>query len=239
MLAVLTAAVTALMLPGNAHVGGRVAAESGRYATTVIRMEVAAVETPKIESSCGFDFVPLLTALQSGEFREADFITRAALIKLAGQRAVDRGYVYFSEVPNLPVEDMATIERLWQAYSDGKFGYAVQAQAWLSKKVNKNFDLFFARIGWMNKEGALLRWLPEAKGDEFIYDVAKAPKGHLPLTSTLRGQQLLEGLLTHKAWELEGECHTSVRSNPPRLRLSALCTTAVSLSPTHHNHRVC
>ena len=112
--------------------------------------------------------------------------------------------MYFTEAPKLPVEDMATLERLWRAYSDGKFGYAVQRQAFESKKANKNFENFFERIGWKNKDGSLLRWLPEAKGDEFIYDLEKAPKGHLPLTSALRGTQLLQGLLYHPAWDLEG-----------------------------------
>jgi hypothetical protein len=161
------------------------------------------IEVPKMESACGFDFVPLLTALQAGEWREADFITRDCLIALAGDQAVKRGYVYFTEAPKLPVEDMATLERLWRAYSDGKFGYAVQRQAFESKKANKNFENFFERIGWKNKDGSLLRWLPEAKGDEFIYDLEKAPKGHLPLTSALRGTQLLQGLLYHPAWDLE------------------------------------
>ena len=46
---------------------------------------------------------------------------------LAGPAAQKRGYVYFSDVPKLPKEDLATIERLWLAYSDGKFGYSVQA----------------------------------------------------------------------------------------------------------------
>ena len=45
--------------------------------------------------------------------------------------------MYFTEAPKLPVEDMATLERLWRAYSDGKFGYAVQRQAFESKKANK------------------------------------------------------------------------------------------------------
>ena len=41
----------------------------------------------------------------------------------------------------------------------------------------------------------------EEKNDEFVYDVDKAVKGHLPLTSALRGTQLLEGLMDHKAWD--------------------------------------
>jgi len=164
---------------------------------------IEVVEPPLMESSCSFDFVPLLTALQSGEFREADGLTRDALITLAGPAAVTRGYVYFTEVPKLPEEDLATIERLWRAYSGNKFGYAVQREAFNSKKVGRNFDKFFDRIGWKNPDGSLLRWLPEAKNDEFVYDVQKAVKGHLPLTSALRGTQLLEGLMDHKAWDRE------------------------------------
>jgi len=183
----------------------QLAAASSRSAASCVRCQETSVEItpPAMESKVGFDYVPLLTALQAAEFREADFITRDALIEIAGPEAVKRGYVYFTEVPKLPVEDMSTIERLWRTYSDGKFGYAVQAKAFESKKVDKDFDKFFERIGWKNKEGSLLRWLPEVKADEFIYDLDKAPKGHLPLTSALRGTQLLKNLLSHPAWEEE------------------------------------
>ena len=61
---------------------------------------------PPLESAVGFDFVPLLTALQAGEFREADFITRDALIKIAGPAAEKRGFVYWTEAPKLPMEDV-------------------------------------------------------------------------------------------------------------------------------------
>lgn len=191
------------LLPGQ--IGSAAAAVHRRCPPALSAATTAAspVNVPKIESACGFDYVPLLTALQAGEFREADQLTRDALITFAGKRAIERGYVYFTEAPKLPIEDMATLDRLWQAYSGGKFGYSVQSRCYDSKKVNRNLDELFARVGWKHKDGSLLRWLPEASGDEFIYDVEKAPKGHLPLTSTLRGQQLLEGLLTHDAWALE------------------------------------
>jgi len=98
---------------------------------------------------------------------------------------------------------MATLERLWRAYSGDKFGYSVQREAFNSKKVRRDFEKFFDRIGWKNSEGGLLRWLPEEKQDEFVYDVDKAVKGHLPLTSALRGTRLLENLMDHKAWDRE------------------------------------
>jgi len=167
------------------------------------RMMCAAVmpETPPaLESDCGFDHVPLSIALQSGDFLEADQITRDALIKLAGDSAVSRGYVYFAEVPNLPEADLATIERLWLAYSGGKFGYSVQVKVLQSKKVNNNLEKLFDKIGWRNEKGQLLRWLPEKANNEFIYELDAAPEGHLPLTNTLRGQQLITALFKHPVW---------------------------------------
>jgi len=170
---------------------------------------VAEIVTPKMESSVGFDFVPLLTALQTGEFREADQLTRDGLITIAGEQAQKRGFVYFSEVPKMPKEDLATIERLWNTYSEGKFGYSVQAKAFNSKRVERKLPDLYDRIGWQRedidgngdeKSKKLLRWLPDAKSDEFIYDLEKAPVGHLPLTSTLRGTQLLMNLLDSEVW---------------------------------------
>jgi len=174
-------------------------------------------DVPKMESSVGFDFVPLLTALQAGEFREADQLTRDGLITIAGEQAQKRGFVYFSEVPKLPKEDLATIERLWNTYSKGKFGYSVQAKAFNSKRVARKLPDLYDRIGWQRKDidgngdeksKKLLLWLPDAKQDEFIYDLEKAPIGHLPLTSTLRGTQLLLNLLDSDVWnndEFEAE----------------------------------
>ena len=43
------------------------------------------------------------------------------------------------------------------------------------------------------------RWFGDS---EFFYDL-KAPKGHLPLTSALRGTQLLKALLQHDLWETD------------------------------------
>lgn len=284
MLATTLLATVALALhvpqPGSLRVHPRVAAGP------VPRMCAAAgfvtPDTPPlIESECSFDHVPLSIALQTGDFLEADQITRDSLIKLAGEQAVGRGYVYFTEVAKLPEKDLATIERLWLAYSGGKFGYSVQAKELKTKKINGNLEKLFVRIGWMNDQvrplarlpmhqappvrearpsrlpgltrparcryvlqGKLLRWLPEKKSNDFIYELDKvrppgvpalpsftacgpnyadakrksqkekrrlcaarllvgsphvspfaraliqAPNGHLPLTNTLRGQQL-------------------------------------------------
>lgn len=44
------------------------------------------------------DYILLRDELAKGEFRAADDETRSLLIRLAGDLAVKRGWVYFSEV---------------------------------------------------------------------------------------------------------------------------------------------
>jgi len=54
---------------------------------------------------------------------------------IAGSKEKGRDFVYFTEVKNMPATDLATMERLWNKFSKGKFGYSVQ-------KVGRN-DLIF------------------------------------------------------------------------------------------------
>jgi len=175
--------------------------------------------------------------------------TRDALIVLAGSKAKGRNFVYFTEVKNIPSTDLATIERLWQRFSGGRFGYSVQAVRRRVKEreccdvrfwphpigytsvcsVNKNvpgnrfsryqffltpssssqkkwrqskgdFEVFCRKIGWTTKDGEVERKKRWFGASEFIYDVKKAPEGHLPLTSALRGTSLLKQLLNHPVW---------------------------------------
>lgn len=46
----------------------------------------------------GMDYTALREHLKAGDFRKADDETRALLIRLAGEAAIKRGWVYFSEV---------------------------------------------------------------------------------------------------------------------------------------------
>jgi hypothetical protein len=63
-----------------------------------------------------------------------------------------------------------------------------------------NFDNFIRRIGWTTMENGVERKLKWFGANEFIYTLDKAPKGHLPLTSALRGTQLLRKLMVHPVW---------------------------------------
>jgi hypothetical protein len=151
-----------------------------------------------LPSEKGVDYVPLATMLATGDFKSADQFTRDNLIKIAGSGAQARSFVYWTEVKDIPITDLATMERLWLQFSNGKFGYSVQKRQW--DICNGNFEKFIRKIGWTKLDGGVERKLKWFGANEFIYDVENAPVGHLPLTSALRGTQLLRQLMDHPAW---------------------------------------
>lgn len=152
-----------------------------------------AKKSVELKSDMGIDYTPLEEAMKAGNWREADDWTRDIIIKLAGEDAEIREYIYFTEVKNIPEADLKTIDDLWVTYSNGNFGYSVQAKIW--KREKEMWGKFFKKLDWTTGENNAYRsW----KNDEYIYK-ADAAKGHLPLTSCLRGTQLLRGLLQHPA----------------------------------------
>jgi GUN4-like/ARM-like repeat domain, GUN4-N terminal len=144
-----------------------------------------------LQSQAGIDYAPLQQLLAEQKFEAGDRLTVENLCQLAGPAAVRRKWLYFTEVDDLPIQDLQTIDQLWMLHSEGKFGYSVQRQLWLG--VQQNWDALWPKIGW--REGKKWTRYPQ----EFIWDLT-APKGHLPLTNQLRGVQLMSALLNHPAW---------------------------------------
>lgn len=139
-------------------------------------------------SESDLDYSPLQQALLEERFEEADRLTSVFLRKLAGEQAERRGYVYFSEVLTMSGLDLVTMDRLWIAYSQGRFGFTVQAR--LLATLNGRYDKLWPRIGW-KQEGVWTRY-PNA----FDWSL-KAPEGHMPLINQLRGVRLIDALLNH------------------------------------------
>ena len=139
-------------------------------------------------SESDLDYSTLQQALLEERFEEADRLTSAFLRQLAGEQAERRGYVYFSEVLSIRGLDLVTIDRLWIAYSQGRFGFTVQAR--LLATLNGRYDKLWPRIGW-KREGVWTRY-PNA----FDWSL-KAPEGHMPLINQLRGVRLIDALLNH------------------------------------------
>ena len=141
-------------------------------------------------SEVGFDYSPLQQYLLNESYEDADRFTSSKLRELAGEKAVKRGYVYFSEVELIPTIDLSTLNKLWIVYSRGKFGFTVQAK--ILDSVGGRYDKLWPRIGW-KKDGVWTRY-PKA----FNWSI-EAPNGHMPLVNQLRGVRLMDALLNHQA----------------------------------------
>ena len=144
----------------------------------------------KTPSSKGIDYGPLQKNLLEEKFEEADRLTTSFLRILAGDSAVERGYVYFSEIASIPSVDLNTLDRLWIAYSQGRFGFSIQAK--ILNSLNGRYEMLWPRIGW-KKEGVWTRY-PRS----FDWTMS-APEGHMPLVNQLRGVRLMDEILKHPA----------------------------------------
>ncbi|MEB3348702.1 MAG: GUN4 domain-containing protein [Cyanobacteriota bacterium] len=141
-------------------------------------------------SAAGLDYGPLQRQLMAAAFEEADRLTSEALRQLAGAGAVQRGYVYYSEVATMPGLDLESLDRLWVCYSRGRFGFSVQGR--LLQACGGRWDRLWPRIGW-KAAGVWTRY-----PGSFTWS-HEAPEGHLPLVNQLRGVRLMDALLHHPA----------------------------------------
>ena len=144
-----------------------------------------------LKSDGGIDYLPLQQLLTIQDFQAADRMTIQKLCELAGPLAVKRKWLYFTEAENAPIVDLQTINHLWLVHSEGKFGFSVQREIWLS--VGKNWDNLWTKIGW--KSGNNWTRYPH----QFTWDLT-APRGQLPLSNQLRGVRVIAALLSHPAW---------------------------------------
>ncbi len=144
-----------------------------------------------LKSSAGVDYQDLFQLLVDRNWQAADKLTNLKLCELAGPVALQRQWLYFTDMSTLPALDLQTIDRLWWTYSEGLFGFTVQRELWLS--VGKNWDKLWPKIGW--KDGINWTRYPGS----FIWNLT-APRGHLPLSNQLRGVRSMAALLAHPAW---------------------------------------
>jgi len=167
---------------------------------TVQQDTVSNVEEVPLKSDMGVNYEHLRDKLAAGEWEEADNETRQLMCVLAGEGAVKRKWVYFSEVQFIPATDIDTIDRLWKAYSNDRFGFSVQRKIWTAAKYS--WKIFFEKIGWTTGERRDYRKFPM----DFLWKLdSETPTGHLPLTNALRGTQLLEAVLRHPAFDYVDE----------------------------------
>jgi len=139
-------------------------------------------------SDININYDELQLLLLEQKFEEADRITSSYLRKLAGKLAEKRGYVFYSEVNNISGTDLQTIDRLWNIYSNGRFGFSNQAK--ILKTVGLRYESLWPKIGW-KKDGLWTRY-----PNSFCWSL-EAPDGHMPLINQLRGVRLMDSILRH------------------------------------------
>ncbi|MEL6440138.1 MAG: GUN4 N-terminal ARM-like repeat domain-containing protein [Cyanobacteria bacterium J06621_8] len=144
-----------------------------------------------LNSASGIDYLPLQRLLAEQDFQQADVVTLQKMCELAGKAAMERKWLYFTEVVNFPSTDLQTLDRLWLMSSEGKFGFSVQRKIWLG--VGQDFAKLWSKISW--KSGNSWTRYPQ----EFIWDLT-APQGHLPLSNQLRGVRVIDAIFAHSAW---------------------------------------
>jgi hypothetical protein len=147
--------------------------------------------TVPLRSQHSLDYLSLQQLLAKQEFEAADKLTIQKLCELAGSAAVQRKWIYFTEIESLSSIDLQTINALWLAHSGGRFGFSVQREIWLG--VGKNWDKLWSKIGWKSGNN----WTRYPNGFTWSLD---APRGHLPLSNQLRGVRVIAALLEHPAW---------------------------------------
>lgn len=173
---------------------------SHSHSTSFAATAAATTTNPSTSAATTFDV--LEHHLSTKNLRQADEETRRLIIALAGEAAVKRGYVFFSEVQFIAADDLRAIDALWRQYSDGRFGYSVQRKIW--KKSKRDFTTFFIKVGWMKKleMSEVEQYNYRSFPSEFTWEMEEGPpEGHLPLTNALRGTQLLSYILTHPAFD--------------------------------------
>jgi len=148
-----------------------------------------------LKSEKNIDYQELQNLLIDQKYQEADILTRVKLCEIAGEKAQQRKWLYFTEISKFPATDLATIDLLWYVYSEGKFGYSIQRKLWLS--LGKDFIELWTKLKWKNGN----RWTKYPQ--EFIWDLS-APTGHLPLSNQLRGVREIDALFAHPVWTKNG-----------------------------------
>lgn len=151
---------------------------------------------PTLISAADVDYITLRDFLLNKKWKEADRETWNVLCKclsLTPETKLEIGQIY-----QLPCQDLQTIDRLWEYYSQGRFCFSVQKQIYES--VKGDYIRFCDRVNWptynSNTAAAQLKFSH------------KSPAGHLPSRSWIGGVQWLRHLdaMSAKLTECGNNC---------------------------------
>ncbi|MEA5451321.1 GUN4 domain-containing protein [Leptolyngbya sp. CCNP1308] len=115
--------------------------------------------------------------LQNGQWRESDNETYRLMITAVGKE--EGQYFEPDELLNFPCEELLSIDGLWVQYSQGRFGFSVQKEIYLSKEVGGIADGKYYKEAF-ERFGDRVDWRENGEWEFRIKYDTSAPKGHLP-----------------------------------------------------------
>ncbi|MGL6283607.1 MAG: GUN4 domain-containing protein, partial [Microcoleaceae cyanobacterium] len=125
--------------------------------------------------------------LANGEWKAADNETSKLILKLVGVENLTlelmvgetQGWLNDELIEKIPYSGLCEIDRLWLTYSDGRFGFSVQKNIWLSQCGGQVDKYNYKAI---EKLGDFVGWRKQGTWDiEGVKFTISAPPGHLPL----------------------------------------------------------
>ncbi|WP_318780879.1 caspase, EACC1-associated type [Dendronalium phyllosphericum] len=137
-----------------------------------------------LSSEKGIDYTKLRDLLKAGQWKQADYETYLVMLQVVGREKDD--WIREKELLNFPCTDLRTIDHLWVKYSNGRFGFSVQKEIYLSvggkpdgKYDEEAWEKLGDRVGWRNG----ITWIDY---DKVTFETS-APSGHLPANGGGRG----------------------------------------------------
>ncbi|AFZ21516.1 GUN4 domain-containing protein [Allocoleopsis franciscana] len=130
------------------------------------------------------DYSKLRTYLQQKNWKAADRETYERMLEAAGPQAQALGYTPQTEMDTLSCTDLKTIDGLWSAASEGKFGFTAQQRI---LKALGDYRKMYEQVGWQKLSGEwLIEWTYNPQTKRLDYKPGKEPNfttpppGHLP-----------------------------------------------------------
>lgn len=136
-----------------------------------------------LSSERDIDYTELSQLLSEGEWEEANELTYELIINIVGKN--QGGRLTSQDLINFPSKVLQTIDQQWLKHSNGRFGFSVQREIYLSiggkpdsKFREKVWKKFGDLVGWRDSDGDY--FIDGCYGEEYTFDIS-APKGHLPV----------------------------------------------------------
>jgi hypothetical protein len=157
----------------------------------------------QLKSAKGIDYRNLEDLLKRQQWKEADKET--ANVMLGAANRTKEGWLRVEDIDNFPCEDLRTIDQLWVKYSNGRFGFSVQAKIYRelggTQKYNQRvWDAFGDKVGWRVNNS----WIYYK---EVTFDLV-APLGHLPV-----GGRAPQGVWIGMVWLVSSLASRLVKCN--------------------------